>query len=236
MDRSKKEIYLTFDDGPHPDVTPHLLEILSKYSAKVTFFQLGSKVLKHPDLHKLCLEQGHAVGNHGYDHLDAWRSLPAAFQKNVNKGKEVTGSQLYRPAYGRMPLMHKSEIVRNNKVIMWDVVSGDFDSKMNAQKCQEVIIKYAQNGSIIVLHENQKSRERVLSLLPDVLGYYSERGFVFSAIGEKVEANTASSGQLNPVPYKSIFMRFRRDYWAVAPERKKGYNSSKAANKLAAPL
>ena len=182
MDRSKKELYLTFDDGHDPDVTPLILEILSKYSAKVTFFQLGSKILKHPDLHKLCLEQGHVVGNHGYDHLDAWRVMPATFRENVKKGKEVTQSDLYRPAYGRMPLFVKSKIVKDNIVVMWDVISGDFDKRIDATICRKIIIKHAQNGSIVVLHENEKSKKKVLSLLPEILHYYLNKGFEFKAI------------------------------------------------------
>ena len=182
MDRTKKQLYLTFDDGPHPKITPFILEILESYSAKVTFFQLGSKVHQYPELHRRCLEQGHSVGNHGYDHLDAWRTLPATFIKNVQKGKEITHSNLYRPAYGRMPFLLKSRIMENNAIVMWDVISGDFDKKMNAGKCREAIYKYAQNGSIIVFHENHESGNKVLSFLPEILDNYSVKGFEFKAI------------------------------------------------------
>lgn len=190
MDRRKKDIYLSFDDGPHPEITPIILEILSKYCAKVTFFQLGSKVVNHPDLYELCCREGHTVGNHGFEHLDAWLTQPKKFVQNMIKGRDVTKSNLYRPAYGRLPLFSTSRITSSNTLIMWDLLSGDFDSRISPIKCKNLILNHTKNGSIVVLHENEKSKNKVLSILPEILEYFIDKGFAFKAIPPKFTIKT----------------------------------------------
>ncbi len=182
MDSSKKEIYLSFDDGPHPGITPYILDILYKFSAKVTFFQLGSKVIEYPDLHNLCLSYDHVVANHGFDHLDARITKPDKFVENLERGKQIIDSSIYRPAYGRLPVMRRSDIFRDNKIVMWNVNPGDFDSSISADKCRELIIKYTECGSIILMHENEKAKKKILSVLPDILDFYSNKGFEFKSI------------------------------------------------------
>ena len=184
INTGEKNIYLTFDDGPHPYLTPKILDVLSKFQAKVTFFQLGSKVLDYPALHERCIVEGHIVGNHGYYHLDACVTNGLDFVKNINKGREIIGSSLYRPAYGRLPVLIKSKILKDNKVVMWDVMPGDFDESVSAEKCINNIKKNARNGSIIVLHENEKSKDKVVNVLDPILCHFSNLGFRFRGIPE----------------------------------------------------
>jgi len=186
IDTNDKELFITFDDGPHPEITPRILEILSKFHAKVTFFQLGSKVLQYPDLHKRCISEGHSIGNHGHNHLKATKTNAEKFMKNISQGRAITKTDLYRPAYGILPLKVKSRILKQNKVIMWDVMPGDFDAQVKSDKCLNSILKNASEGSIIVLHENDKSRRNVLSVLPKLLKHYSSLGYSFKPITNSI--------------------------------------------------
>jgi peptidoglycan/xylan/chitin deacetylase (PgdA/CDA1 family) len=179
---SNKELYLTFDDGPHPDTTMLILDLLSKYSAKVTFFQIGSKIMQFPDLTLECRKRGHTIGNHGFEHLDAWQSLPKSFYSNVNKGQNISDSSLFRPPFGRLPLFGKEYLFRANKVVMWDLMPGDFDENNSFKDCQQTVMDKAENGSIIALHENDRSRKKVLKILPFLLDYFSGLGYQFKCI------------------------------------------------------
>ncbi|MEE9374054.1 MAG: polysaccharide deacetylase family protein [Saprospiraceae bacterium] len=182
VDTNKKKLYITFDDGPHPTLTTEILDLLSKFHAKVTFFQLGSKVDAYPALHKRCKEDGHTIGNHGYYHLDALKIYHSRFFQNISRGQKVTGSKLFRPAFGRLPIFRKKKIHRANNVVMWDIMPGDFDKNISYNKCIEIIKKNVQNGSIIVLHENDKAADKVIYILKWILEYYSDRGFKFSSL------------------------------------------------------
>ena len=144
----EKVLYLTFDDGPHPTLTPQILDLLSKFHAKVTFFHLGSKAEAYPILVDRCKSAGHTIGNHGHEHYNAWNTDPKIFKESVKNGSEINRSKLYRPAYGRLPIMGKSEILKERKVVMWDVMPGDFDDKMTAEQCCGVIKKYARPALI----------------------------------------------------------------------------------------
>lgn len=178
----EKVLYLTFDDGPHPSLTPEILDVLSKYRAKVTFFQLGSKIEAFPYLHERCKNEGHLLGNHGYAHLDGWSTHTTKYNENILKGAQLTDSQLFRPPFGRFPIWNRKGIFETNKIIMWDIMPGDFDKKLATNDCIRVIDKFASKGSIIVLHENDQSKHKVLDILEWTLEKYTNEGYSFDSI------------------------------------------------------
>ena len=186
INTQEKVIYLTFDDGPDPVSTPFILETLSQFSAKVTFFHLGSKIKLYPELFEACKQHGHGIGNHGYNHIDGIVSAPHTYVENINLGKSLTNSDLFRPPYGRLPLLGKNRIQKSNSVIMWDVMPGDFLDFLSSDEVFQRIIKATSNGSIIVLHENEKSHDTVKKILNPILSYFSERGYKFRSLNEVV--------------------------------------------------
>tara|TARA_Y100000385_G_scaffold291647_1_gene371047 strand:+ start:20359 stop:20985 length:627 start_codon:yes stop_codon:yes gene_type:complete len=177
-----KSLFLTFDDGPHPSLTPKILDLLSKFRAKVTFFQLGSKIEAYPSLHRRCLDEGHAVGNHGYYHLDSVKTPLKEFINNIEYGALTSNSTLYRPAFGRLPLRRKKEILNKYNVVMWDIMPGDFDIKQDTKSCVKVLKNNVTRGSIIVLHENERAKDKVIDILEWVLKKYSKEGYQFCGL------------------------------------------------------
>ena len=189
MPVTQKIIYLTFDDGPHPIVTPFVLDELDKYNAKATFFCIGNNVLEHPGIYKRILYQGHAVGNHTHNHLDGWKTENAKYLQNILEARKNIDSHLFRPPYGRITrnqrklLMHQDEPF---KVIMWNVLSGDFDVNITPEKCLENVLQNTKSGSVIVFHDSEKAYERLKFALPAVLKHFSDKGYQFEKIVTKL--------------------------------------------------
>ncbi|WP_276358851.1 polysaccharide deacetylase family protein [Daejeonella sp. H1SJ63] len=183
--RRQKFIYLTFDDGPIPVVTPFVLNTLKKFNAKATFFCIGDNVRKHPDIFSLLEAEGHTVGNHTYNHLKGWKTDNKEYLKNFEECAELTGSRLFRPPYGRIK---KSQIkiikalYPATEIIMWDVLSGDWDQNISPEKCIQNVLKNAKNGSIIVFHDSEKAYGRLEHTLPVVLTVLNEQGFGFKTL------------------------------------------------------
>ena len=175
-------LFLTFDDGPIPEVTPAVLEILDRYKAKATFFCVGENVKKHPEIYKAILDKGHSVGNHSFNHLNGWKTDTAEYIKNIKEAKEHINSNLYRPPYGKVTRSQIKLLSKDYKIIMWDVLSGDFDQKTSPEKCAKNVIKNASDGSIIVFHDSLKAAETMLKTLPIVLEHYSDLGYTFPPI------------------------------------------------------
>jgi peptidoglycan/xylan/chitin deacetylase (PgdA/CDA1 family) len=182
----EKVIYISFDDGPHPDATPFVLDALKKYNAKATFFCIGNNVLKHPNIYESILQQGHRVGNHTYDHLNGWKTDTATYIENIKDAANLIESDLFRPPYGRVTRKQIKTIQSNlngpQHIIMWDVLSGDFDLNLNGEDCARNVIKNTVPGSIIVFHDSQKAWDRMSVALPLVLEYFSTLGYRFEAI------------------------------------------------------
>jgi peptidoglycan/xylan/chitin deacetylase (PgdA/CDA1 family) len=181
---TEKVIYLTFDDGPIPEVTPWVLDELATYNAKATFFCVGDNVRKHNHIFEAILEAGHAVGNHTYHHMDGWQTDNIAYFHNIRHCAHLVKSNLFRPPYGRLKPKQAQFLQRHYQIVMWDVLSGDFDVQLSKEKCLENIISGVSGGSIIVLHDSQKARERLDYVLPRTLKYFSEHGYRFEAIDE----------------------------------------------------
>ena len=182
----EKVIYISFDDGPHPEATPFVLAALKKFNAKATFFCIGNNVLKHPNVYESILLQGHQVGNHTYDHLNGWKTETPTYIENIKDATNLIESNLFRPPYGRITRKQIKNIKSDSKcpqhIIMWDVLSGDFDLKLTGEDCAKNVIKNTQPGSIIVFHDSQKSWERMSVALPIVLAYFSNLGYRLEAL------------------------------------------------------
>ena len=189
IDTQQKELYLTFDDGPHPEATPFVLEALKKYDAKATFFCVGKQVKNHFEIYKRILTEGHAVGNHTFDHLDGWKTPDKLYLNNVESAAQIIDSNLFRPPYGRITKFQLKAISGKRlqmKTIMWDVLSGDFDQKVTPENCYLNVVKNARSGSIIVFHDSAKSLAVVRHALPLVLSHFQEKGYVFKRLNAAV--------------------------------------------------
>jgi len=175
----EKNIYLTFDDGPVPEITPWVLDQLEKYDAKATFFCVGQNVKKHSALFKSIKQKGHVVGNHTYDHLSGWNSSNMDYFRNVRYCDDLIESKLFRPPYGRLKNKQAIYLTRKYKVIMWDVLSGDFDPKLEKEQCLKNVISKSSSGSIIVFHDSLKAKDKLQFVLPKVLKHFSKMGYTF---------------------------------------------------------
>lgn len=234
--RAEKVIYLTFDDGPIPIVTPWVIKTLKKYNAKATFFCIGDNIVKHPEIFEQLKADGHAIGNHTFNHLRGWDTDDETYFENFLKCQKLTQTNLFRPPYGRIK---KSQIERifevkdefwvqeqgaNSKddlqnqvsnitcqdelqiqeqgvkskddlqvsllpthdsllkIVMWDVLSGDFDPGLNPEKCLRNVLKHTENGSVVVFHDSLKAWDRLEIVLPKVLEVWTDRGFKFGVL------------------------------------------------------
>ncbi len=182
----KKELFLTFDDGPTPKVTDWVLEELKKYEAKATFFCIGKNIDSNPKLFERIKAEGHAVGNHTQNHFKSTDHNTRTYLKNIAEtSRHFSGLEpkLFRPPYGKLGL-RKAKALRKlgYKIIMWDVLSADFDTSISEQKCLNNVIANTQKGSIIVFHDSQKASKKLRFVLPKILEYYSYKGFEFKSI------------------------------------------------------
>ena len=180
--RDKKILYLTFDDGPYNMLSPFILDELKKYKAKATFFYLGSKAEKYPQLIKRCKDENHKIGNHTYSHPNGWKTKNSRYYQDIEKANKLLNSNLFRPPYGRIKPTQINHLKKYYKIIMWDILSWDFDKKTSPKECYNNIIKNTKSGSIIVLHENEKSAKNVKEVLPKILSYFSSQGFKFEKL------------------------------------------------------
>jgi len=185
MNRHEKVLYLTFDDGPHPTATPFVLEQLQSYNAKATFFCIGKNVQEHTALYQQIIAAGHNVGNHTQQHLNGWKTNINKYLQDIQEAQLHIGSSLFRPPYGRIKKAQAASLIEKKpqfKIIMWDILSGDFDTTISSEKCYSNVIKNAKEGSIIVFHDSTKAWDRMHVALPKVLQYFSAKGFVFKAL------------------------------------------------------
>jgi peptidoglycan-N-acetylglucosamine deacetylase len=185
IDTKEKILYLTFDDGPHPEATPFVLQELKKYDAKATFFCIGKNVKQYPDLYQLILAQGHIVGNHTHHHLDGWKTKKDEYLKDVDEAAACINSHLFRPPYGKIKSSQAKQIMQHSAIIMWSVLSGDFDRSISKEQCAKNVLMNAKQGSIIVFHDSEKAFPLLEYALPKVLEYFSVNGYRFEGITNK---------------------------------------------------
>lgn len=180
----EKIVYLTFDDGPIPEMTPWVLDLLDKYGIKATFFCVGDNVRKYPEIYRMVLERGHITGNHTFHHLQAWKVTTETYLQDVEEAAKLIDSKLFRPPHGHMRLPQFNALRKNYEVIMWDVVTRDYSRLMTAGQVFEVVKKYTRNGSVIVFHDSLKSGDRMKESLPRSIDWLIEQGYGFRLIGE----------------------------------------------------
>jgi peptidoglycan/xylan/chitin deacetylase (PgdA/CDA1 family) len=181
---SENNVYLTFDDGPHPTITPFVLGLLKQYNAKATFFCIGKNVKQYPAIYQQIIDDGHIVGNHTYNHLNGWKTGDAVYIKNVLYAKNIINSNLLRPPYGRISGRQVQELKPAFKIVMWSVLSGDFDVSIGGEKCYNNVIKSAKPGSVIVFHDSDKAFPRLENALPKVLQFFTEKGYTMTSISQ----------------------------------------------------
>ncbi len=177
-----KVVYLTFDDGPIPEVTPWVLEQLAVYAAKATFFCVGENVKNNQEIFQQVLEAGHTVGNHTFTHINGWTSDNIAYFHNVRHCAHLVKSNLFRPPYGKLKPKQAQFLQRHYRVVMWDILSGDFDPKLSAEQCLKNVLDHVENGSIIVFHDSLKAQEKLMSVLPKVMETLANRGYRFEPL------------------------------------------------------
>ena len=184
---SEKEVYFTFDDGPIPEVTPWVVEQLAQYNAKATFFCVGHNVEKHPDVFRQVKEAGHAIGNHTFNHLDAWKTDNIPYFHNTRHGARVTQSSLFRPPYGKLKPKQAQFLQRHYRIVMWDVLSADFDPNISKEQCLQNVLRNVKPGSIVVFHDSLKTEEKLRYVLPKALQILSEKGYRFEKLNDQEE-------------------------------------------------
>jgi peptidoglycan/xylan/chitin deacetylase (PgdA/CDA1 family) len=176
---TEKCVYLTFDDGPIPEVTPWVLNLLDAYAVKATFFCVGDNVCRHPEIYRMITERGHKTGNHTHNHIQGIRCRSANYMENVAKAAEWIRSDLFRPPHGHMRLPQLKRLRENYRIVMWDVVTRDYSPHMTAQGVFNTVKKHTRNGSIIVFHDSLKAVERIREALPLSIEWLLAEGYRF---------------------------------------------------------
>ncbi len=203
MPTQEKIIYLSFDDGPHETATPFVLDTLAQYNAKASFFCIGKNVLENPEIYARILQEGHAVGNHTQHHANGWKVSNEAYFSEIDAAAELIHSPLFRPPYGRIKRLQINQLMRTThsklsnhasttaqssmekpayKIIMWSVLSGDFDTTLSAAACTKNVLENTGPGSIVVFHDSTKAWDRMSVALPAVLEHFSGMGYRFEAL------------------------------------------------------
>lgn len=178
----KNDLFLTFDDGPTPGVTENVLDLLKMYEAKATFFCIGEKVKANPEIYQRIIDEGHAVGNHSMKHIKRHYYNTTSYLEEIRDASKIIDSKLFRPPYGQIKPTQVSLLKHQFKIIMWSVLSGDFDTSISKEKCLETVIKYSRSGSIIVFHDSLKAEEKMLYALSSALESFTKNGFHFKKI------------------------------------------------------
>ena len=182
----EKVLYLSFDDGPHPEATPFVLEQLAIFNAKACFFCIGKNVQLYPAIYEKIIAAKHTVGNHTQHHMNGWENTNSAYLAEIQTAQSFIDSDLFRPPYGRIKFQQikalRSRPDLPQKIMMWDVLSGDFDTRISGEKCAKNVIEHAGPGSIIVFHDSAKSMDRLRIALPKVLLHFANLGYQFKAL------------------------------------------------------
>ncbi|MBO5811477.1 MAG: polysaccharide deacetylase family protein [Bacteroidales bacterium] len=199
MPKGEKKLYITFDDGPHPTITPQVLEILKKFNAKATFFCVGSNVKKYKETFELIKKEGHSVGSHTFNHERGWKTKTKDYVNSVKEACNLIQSPLFRPPHGRIKFSQIRELkkdfmnsgvndnskILNLRIVAWTVISYDWDKSLTPDDCFNNVIKNADDGSIIVFHDSEKAFNNMIPALTKVLEYYTDKGYTFEKLGMK---------------------------------------------------
>lgn len=186
VETSNPSVYLTFDDGPHPEITPFVLEELNKYNAKATFFCLGKNVKSNPEVFQQIINGGHAIGNHTYDHPNSYKVDATTYLVSVAQANQFIPSNLFRPPYGRLSRKAGKLLKEEGfKIVYWSLLSGDFDIKLSPQKCLEQLIFNVKPGDIIVFHDSEKAFPRLSFVLPRLLQFLEDKQWAAKVLTDR---------------------------------------------------
>lgn len=187
MPAAERTVYLTFDDGPVPGVTPWVLDELARSGARATFFCIGKNVAANPEIRARILREGHAVGNHTWGHVNGWRTPLRSYLRDVVRAEPLVGQEegrklLFRPPYGRITRQQVRALSRRYALVMWDVLSADFDTSLTGDQCLMNVVNNVRPGSIVVFHDSSKARPRLEYALPRVLEHLANEGYTFRTL------------------------------------------------------
>ena len=182
VDTGIKKLYLTFDDGPIPQITPWILDLLAAHDATATFFCVGENAERYPEIIDRIVREGHSIGSHTHNHLNGWNEENNAYFLNVRKAAKLVGSNLFRPPYGKLKPRQAHFLSKHYKIVMWDILSGDFDASLKLDEVYHNIIDHIEPGSIIVMHDSLKTMHHVQFTLPRLLQFATKQGYVFEGI------------------------------------------------------
>lgn len=191
VNTSKKELFLTFDDGPIPGITEWVLDVLNQYNVKATFFCVGDNIAKHPTIFRKVVENGHSVGNHTFNHLKGWKTNNEQYYQNIqkweetvfNSGLRLSNKPLFRPPYGQISFVQAKYLRKSYEIVMWSIITGDFDKTLDAENCLVKSLKMSENGTVIVFHDSVKSEQNIKTILPRYIENALKMGFSFSRMG-----------------------------------------------------
>ncbi len=182
LKNGNKEVYITFDDGPNPDITPHVLDILDTYKAKATFFCIGRNIERHTGIYERILKNGHTTGNHTFSHLKGWITPNVEYYSDIELANTLIKSPLFRPPYGKIKRSQLKHLRMFYNIIMWDVMSSDFNQTISKEKCLQNVICNTKPGSIVVFHDSPKAGERMMYALPRTLEFLTDKGYTTKTI------------------------------------------------------
>lgn len=182
MDPNDKSVYLTFDDGPIPEITPWVLDLLDKHDIKATFFMVGDNIRKYPDTYRMVVEREHRIGNHTFNHIRGFGYLTENYMANTEKANEVMQTDLFRPPHGHMRWAQYWLLKKYYKIIMWDLVTRDYSKRKNGEQVFEIVKKYVRSGSIITFHDSIKAEKNMKYALPRSIEWLKEQGYAFKVL------------------------------------------------------
>ncbi len=185
MPEGEKTLYLTFDDGPNPEVTPLVLALLEKYGAKATFFCVGDNVRKHSETYRQLLEAGHLAGNHSFNHLNGWKTAHSKYYENVLEAGKLIDSEWFRPPYGRITPTQIQSLKKEFRIVMWTILSYDFDHETSVEQCTRNVLDNLCDGAIIVFHDSKKAQKNMLPSLEATLLEGMKNGFTFERLDSR---------------------------------------------------
>ncbi|MEG1684352.1 MAG: polysaccharide deacetylase family protein [Bacteroides sp.] len=182
MNPNEKSVYLTFDDGPIPEITPWVLDVLDRFNVKATFFLVGDNVRKHPQEYKMILERGHRVGNHTFNHIRGFEYHTCNYLANTDKTNDLIHSDLFRPPHGHMRFKQYFVLSKKYKIVMWDLVTRDYSNKLNGTQVLAKVKHYVRNGSIITFHDSIRAEENMKYALPKAIEWMLAQGYTFKLL------------------------------------------------------
>lgn len=175
-------LYLTFDDGPHPAITPQVIRLLDQYQARATFFCVGENVTKYPETFQQIIASGHATGNHTHNHLKGWNTPTEAYLDNIGKAAQVIPSRLFRPPYGRISPGQIARLKKEYTIVMWSILTRDYEPSLNRERAAKAILQHSGPGDIVVFHDSEKAAANMFYLLEKVLEHFSNLGYTFRSL------------------------------------------------------